>query len=510
MTPVTDGTAPKPAGWRQRPLKQRLKLPPEPMPEQAASDRIRNVGEVALGFTAEQAVREAERCLQCMRPRCIEGCPVGIDIPRFIAQVADGEFAAAVATIHEKNLLPAICGRVCPQEEQCQVSCSVTKALGSPERSVAIGRLERFAADWEAAQDTREGKVECPTTGRRVAVVGSGPAGLTVAGDLARLGHAVTIFEALHRPGGVLAYGIPEFRLPKAIVGREVAALARLGVELRYDFVVGKTRGLEDLLADGYGAVFVGTGAGLPKFLGIPGESLCGVYSANEYLTRANLMRAFEFPFADTPLARSPRVAVLGGGNVAMDSARMALRVGCESVSIVYRRSEREMPARLEEVHHAKQEGIVFELLQAPTRILGDERGWVTGLEVRRMELGGADASGRRRPEPIPGSERILDVDAVIVAIGNEPNPLVARATPELRTTRAGNLVVDPGTQRTSLRGVFAGGDIVLGAATVILAMGEGRRAAQAIAKYLKDGDWTGAPEPMNAREERGTTPAAR
>jgi len=478
------------------------------MPEQDAGVRIHNVREVALGFTPDQAVREAERCLQCMRPRCIEGCPVGIAIPRFIAQIADGAFAAAAATIREKNLLPAICGRVCPQEEQCQVLCSVTKALGSPERSVAIGRLERFVADWEAGHDAAE-TVRRPASGRRVAVVGSGPAGLTVAGDLARMGHGVTVFEALHRPGGVLAYGIPEFRLPKAIVAREVAALERLGVEMSYDFVVGKTEGLSELLDNGYDAVFVGTGAGLPKFTGIPGESLCGVYSANEYLTRANLMRAFEFPVSDTPLARSPRVAVLGGGNVAMDSARMALRVGCERVAIVYRRSEREMPARLEEVHHAKQEGIVFELLQAPTRILGDERGWVRGLEVRRMALGEPDASGRRRPEPIPGSERVLNVDSVIVAIGNEPNPLVSRATPELRTTRAGNLVVDATTQRTSMKGVFAGGDIVLGAATVILAMGEGRRAAKAIARYLEDGDWTGAPEPVDARAGRGNNPDA-
>jgi glutamate synthase (NADPH/NADH) small chain len=424
---------------------------------------------------------------------------VGIEIPRFIAQVADGDFASAAATVREKNLLPAICGRVCPQEEQCQLLCSVTKALGSVEKSVGIGRLERFVADWEAAHGSGAGPRRPAPSGKRVAVVGAGPAGLTVAGDLARLGHQVTVLEALHRPGGVLAYGIPEFRLPKAIVAREVAALERLGVEFRYDFVVGKTQGVGELLAGAYHAVFIGTGAGLPRFLGVPGENLCGVYSANEYLTRANLMRAFEFPLADTPLARSRHVAVLGGGNVAMDSARMALRLGAERVSIVYRRSEREMPARLEEVHHAKQEGIVFELLQAPTRVLGDGRAWVCGLEVRRMALGEPDASGRRRPEPIPGSERVLEVDTVIVAIGNEPNPLVPRATRQLRVTRAGNIVVDAATQRTSLPGVFAGGDIVLGAATVILAMGEGRRAARAIAKYLEDGDWTGAPEPLGA-----------
>jgi glutamate synthase (NADPH/NADH) small chain len=484
------------SAWRDRSLKERLKLPSQPMPEQEASTRIHNTCEVALGFTPEQAMREAERCLQCARPRCVEGCPVGIEIPRFITQVADGDFAGAAATVRERNLLPAICGRVCPQEEQCQLLCSVTKALGSVEKSVAIGRLERFVADWEAGQEAVPLATRRAATGKRVAVVGSGPAGLTVAGDLARLGHSVTVFEALHRPGGVLAYGIPEFRLPKAIVAREVAALERLGVQFRYDFVVGKTRGIRDLLDDGYQAVFVGTGAGFPRFLGVPGENLCGVYSANEYLTRANLMRAFEFPLADTPLGRSRRVAVLGGGNVAMDAARMALRVGAETVSIVYRRSEREMPARLEEVHHARQEGVAFELLQAPTRVLGDEHGWVSGLEVRRMALGEPDASGRRRPEPIAGSERVLEVDTAIVAIGNEPNPLVPRATRQLRVTRAGNVVVDPATQRTSLRGVFAGGDIVLGAATVILAMGEGRRAAQAIARYLEDGDWTGAPEP--------------
>lgn len=484
------------SAWRERLLKERLKLPPQPMPEQPASARVCNSSEVALGFSPEQAVREAERCLQCARPRCVEGCPVGVAIPRFIAQVADGDFAGAAATVKDRNLLPAICGRVCPQEEQCQLLCSVTKALGSVERSVAIGRLERFVADWDAEHQPLTAAIPPAPTGKHVAVVGSGPAGLTAAGDLARLGHAVTVFEALHRPGGVLAYGIPEFRLPKAIVAREVAALERIGVEFRYDFVVGKTRGVRELLADGFDAVFIGTGAGLPRFLDIPGESLCGVYSANEYLTRANLMRALEFPQADTPLAPSRRVVVLGGGNVAMDAARTALRAGAETVSIVYRRSQREMPARLEEVEHARQEGVVLELLQAPTRILADGRGWVAGLEVRRMALGEPDASGRRRPEPIPGSERIVEADSVIVAIGNEPNPLVSRATRQLRVTRAGNIVVDPATQRTSLEGAFAGGDVVLGAATVILAMGEGRRAAQAIAKYLTDGDWSGAPEP--------------
>jgi glutamate synthase (NADPH/NADH) small chain len=345
-------------------------------------------------------------------------------------------------------------------------------------------------ADWERDAGAAEVEVLPPATGKRVAVVGAGPAGLTAAGDLARQGHAVTVFEALHRPGGVLAYGIPEFRLPKEIVGREVEGLERLGVRFRYNYVVGKTRGLSELFDDGFHAVFVGTGAGLPKFLGIPGENFCGVYSANEYLTRANLMRAFEPLRSDTPLAKSRRVAVLGGGNVAMDAARVALRCGAEQVSVVYRRSEAEMPARREEVHHAREEGVVFEMLQAPTRILGDVEDWVAGLGVERMELGSPDESGRRRPVRVPGSERILLVDTVIVAIGNEANPLVPRATPGLRTRKGGNVVVAPGTQRTSMKGVFAGGDIVLGAATVILAMAEGRRAAGEIARYLEDGEW--------------------
>jgi glutamate synthase (NADPH/NADH) small chain len=491
------------SGWRQRTLKERLKLPSPPMPEQDAGERVGNMREVALGYTPEQAVREAERCLQCAKPRCIEGCPLRIDIPRFIGLVADGDFAGAAAVVRKRNLLAAICGRVCPQEEQCQLVCSVTKALKSVEKSVAIGRLERFVADWSRERGTGEAEALPPPTGKRVAVVGSGPAGLTAAGDLVRQGHAVTVFEALHRPGGVLAYGIPEFRLPKETISREVLGLEKLGVEFRYNYVVGKTRGLSELLEQGYDAVFVGTGAGLPRFLGIPGENLCGVYSANEYLTRANLMRAYEWPRSDTPLARSRRVAVLGGGNVAMDAARVARRGGAAAVVVVYRRSEKEMPARIEEVQHAKEEGIVFELLQAPTRILGDVEDWVAGLELQRMELGEADESGRRRPVPVPGSARLLLVDTVIVAIGNEPNPLVGRATPGLRTARGGNVVVDPTTQRTSMKGVFAGGDIVLGAATVILAMAEGRRAAKGIAKYLEDGDWSGAPEPVTGSRNR-------
>ncbi len=492
--------------WRERKLKDRLKLEPQPMPERPAALRVHDMSEVALGFTPDQAIAEAQRCLQCERPKCIAGCPVGIDIPRFIAAVADGDFGAAAATVREKNLLPAICGRVCPQEEQCQLVCSVTKALKSVEKSVAIGRLERFVADWECEHGGTSAAQPPPASGKRVAVVGSGPAGLTVAGDLAQLGHAVTVFEALHRPGGVLVYGIPEFRLPKHTVYREVENLERLGVQFRYNYVVGKLRGVAGLLEE-YDAVFLGTGAGLPTFLDVPGESLCGVYSANEYLTRANLMRAFDVAAADTPLARSRRVAVVGGGNVAMDSARVALRAGAASVSIVYRRSEREMPARLEEVHHARQEGIVFELLQSPLRILGDPQGFVCGLEVQQMALGEPDASGRRRPIPVPRSERVLPVDTVIIAVGNSPNPLVSRTTPSLRTSRWGNIVVDPATQATSMQGVFAGGDIVLGSATVILAMGEGRRAAHAIAKYLQDGDWSGAPEPASGAPAPAASP---
>ncbi|MEW6368145.1 MAG: NADPH-dependent glutamate synthase [Acidobacteriota bacterium] len=464
------------------------------MTEQPAEERIHNMKEVPLGFTPDQAILEAQRCLQCDKAKCISGCPVGIDIPKFIEQVADGDFKGAARTLKDKNLLPAICGRVCPQEEQCQVVCAVTKALKGCEKSVGIGKLERFVADWERENQMFEYPEIPPSTGKKIGIVGSGPAGLTVAGDLIRKGHAVTVFEALHRPGGVLVYGIPEFRLPKEIVYKEVEYLRKLGVEFKYNFVVGKTRTIEELFRDGYDAMFVGSGAGLPKFMNIPGENLCGVYSANEYLTRSNLMRAFEFPKSDTPLKNSDRVAVIGGGNVAMDSARTAKRLGASTVYIVYRRSEKEMPARIEEVHHAKEEGIIFHLLQNPTRILGNGEGWVTGMEIQKMELGEPDSSGRRRPIPVKGSEFVLDVDTAIVAIGNDPNPLIPQTTAGIRTTKWGNIVVDPQTQRTSMKGVFAGGDIVLGAATVILAMGEGRRAAQAIAKYLEDGDWTGAP----------------
>ncbi|MBC7186073.1 MAG: NADPH-dependent glutamate synthase [Calditrichaeota bacterium] len=469
--------------------KQRLQIPPQRMPEQDPKERIKNQREVPLGFTPEQAIREAQRCLQCKTRPCVAGCPVEIDIPGFIRLIEQGEFVAAARRIKEKNVLPAVCGRVCPQEEQCQKECTLTKSHKDVKMSVGIGKLERFVADWER----EHGAVELPTlppkTGKRVAVVGSGPAGLTVAGDLILRGHEVTIFEALHKPGGVLVYGIPEFRLPKAIVEAEVDYLTRLGVTLRTNFVVGKTRSLDELLQE-YDAVFVGTGAGLPNFMRIPGENLLGVYSANEYLTRANLMRAYDFPEADTPIFPFKRVATIGGGNVAMDAARTALRLGAERSIIVYRRSEKEMPARLEEIEHAKEEGVEFHLLMAPVRVLGDERGWVKGLEVIKMELGEPDESGRRRPVPVPGSEFIMEVDAVIVAIGNSPNPLIPQTTPDIAVTKWGGIIIDEHTGKTSKRGVFAGGDIVLGAATVILAMGQGRRAANAMHEYLMTGNW--------------------
>ncbi len=470
-------------------------LPRQPMPEQPPAERIRNFREVPHGYTPLQAVAEARRCMQCRKAACsvgrlnretgaVEGgCPVEIDIPAFISLIAKGDFMGAARKIKEKNLLPAICGRVCPQEEQCELFCTVG-VKGEP---IAIGRLERFAADWERGS----GQVELPAvaapTGHRVAVVGSGPAGLTVAGDLIRLGHAVTVFEALHRGGGVLVYGIPEFRLPKEIVRREIQFLERLGVKFEYNSIIGKLDTIDELLSEGgYDAVFVGSGAGAPMFLGIDGENLNGVYSANEYLTRSNLMKAFDGDY-DTPVARSRQVAVVGGGNVAMDAARTALRLGAEKVSIVYRRSRTEMPARNEEIHHAEQEGIEFRLLCNPVRVLDDGKGWVSGLECLRMELGEPDESGRRRPVPVEGSEFVVPADTLVVAIGNVPNPLIPQSTPDLKLGRRGTVSADPATGATSKTGVFAGGDIVTGAATVILAMGAGRKAAQAIHKYLAE-----------------------
>lgn len=449
-----------------------------PMREQDPKVRIHNFDEVPYGYTPEEAIAEAERCLQCKRAPCIQGCPVQINIPKFIREIREGDFRAAINTIKETNNLPAICGRVCPQETQCQAMCT----LGKKYEPVAIGRLERFVADWEYENGVEIPPISDPT-GFRVAVVGSGPAGLTCAADLRRLGHEVTIFEALHEPGGVLMYGIPEFRLPKRIVRAEIENLLKMGVELKLNVVVGRTVTIDELFAQGYHAVFVGSGAGLPKFLGIPGENLIGIYSANEFLTRVNLMRAYLFPEYDTPVKVGKVVAVIGGGNVAMDAARTALRLKAERVMVLYRRTEAEMPARREEIHHAKEEGVEFHFLVNPVRFLG-ENGKVSGVECIRMELGEPDESGRRRPVPVPNSNFVIPVDTVIVAIGNDPHPLVPRTTPGLKTTPHGTIVADE-EGRTSREGVFAGGDIVTGAATVISAMGAGKRAARAIHAYL-------------------------
>lgn len=450
------------------------------MPKQPPEIRRHNFNEVALGYTEELAIKEAKRCLQCKKPRCKTGCPVEIDIPDFIACIVKGDFSAGIKKIKEKNCLPAVCGRVCPQETQCESKCILAGKKGE----IAIGRLERFLADWEAAQ----GKIDIPKkakpTGKKVAVVGSGPAGITVAGDLILLGHEVTIFEALHRPGGVLTYGIPEFRLPKAIVAREVEYIKMLGVNVITDFVVGKTRSVDELLEE-FDAVFIGTGAGLPWFMNIPGENLNGVYSANEYLTRMNLMQGYKFPASSTPVRKHTRVAVIGGGNVAMDAARTALRMGAEEVRIIYRRSHAELPARLEESENAEEEGVIFNMLTLPVRYIGDENGWIKEIECIKMELGEPDASGRRRPIEIPNSNFIIPTDAVVCAIGNSPNPLVPSTTPGLETTRHGTLIADPETGKTTKDRVWAGGDIVTGAATVILAMGAGRKAARSIHEYL-------------------------
>jgi glutamate synthase (NADPH) small chain len=462
----------------QQPVK-RLNLNRQDMPKQQPEVRAHNFSEVALGYAIENAQLEARRCLNCRKPQCVAGCPVENDIPAMLQCIAAGDFRAGVQILKRTNCLPAISGRVCPQEEQCEGVCVLNKKAAP----LAVGRLERFLADWEAAQGEAPIPDQLSPTGRKVAIVGSGPAGLTVAGDLALLGHEVTVFEALHEFGGVLVYGIPEFRLPKAIVRREVDYLRRLGVHLVADYVVGKTRSVDSLLEE-YDAVFVGAGAGLPWFLDVPGKNLNGVYSANEYLTRLNLMKAYRFPVTPTPVVLHRRVAVVGGGNVAMDCARTALRLGGES-HIVYRRSKKELPARAEEVENAEEEGVIFDFLTLPTRILDDGRGWVKGLECMRMELGEPDASGRRSPVPLAGSEFIMEVDAVICALGNSPNPLIPAATPDLQTGRKGNIVVDEATGKTSKARVWAGGDVVTGAATVILAMGAGRKAARAIQTYL-------------------------
>jgi len=460
--------------------KDRYAIPAQAMTTQDGVVRRGTMSEVALGYTEMQARLEAMRCLRCANAPCMQGCPVRIRIKDFVAEVAAGRFDHALGIIKENSLLPAVCGRVCPQEVQCQEPCTVGKKFKDVNQSVSIGRLERFVADREQGGGAVP-QIASPT-GKKVAVIGSGPGGIVVAADARRAGHEVTLFEAFHKPGGVMVYGIPEFRLPKAIVQKEIDVLKKMGVKIICNFIVGRTRTIEQMMKeDGFDAVYIGVGAGLPKFMNIEGEHLVGVYSANEYLTRANLMKAYAFgKGADTPIAVSKKVAVLGGGNVAMDSARMAIRLGAEKVYLVYRRSEVEMPARIEEVHHAKEEGVIFCTLQNPKRILGDTAGHVTGMECLRYELGAPDDSGRCRPVEIKGSEFVMEVDTVIVAIGNGANPLIQQTTPTLEFNKWGNIVVDDNC-RTSMKGVYAGGDIVLGAATVILAMGQGRIAAAAI-----------------------------
>jgi glutamate synthase (NADPH) small chain len=452
-----------------------------PMPEQDPAVRKRNFEEVPTGYTPSMAQQEAARCVQCKKPGCVEGCPVGVDIPGFINLITKGDLTAAIRYIWTQNALPAVCGRVCPQEIQCEGKCILSKK-GAP---VAIGNLERFCADYEREHGTGALPPKAEPTGKRIAVVGSGPSGLTVAGDLILKGHSVTVMEAFHKPGGVLVYGIPEFRLPKAIVAQEVHFLERLGAEVRCNNVVGRTVSLDELFEQGYDAVYLGVGAGLPSFMNIPGENLIGILSANEYLTRANLMKAYKFPAVDTPIPLGKNVAVLGAGNVAMDSARTAMRLGAESVRIVYRRSREEMPARSAEIHHAEEEGIEMMLLTNPVRYIGDDRGRLTGMQCLKMELGEPDASGRRRPIPIKGSEFELQTDLVIVAVGSGANPLLTQSTPDLKLNKWGYIQADPETGKTSKKGVWAGGDIVTGAATVILAMGAGRAAANSIHKYL-------------------------
>jgi glutamate synthase (NADPH/NADH) small chain len=460
--------------------------------EQAAEARKTNFTEVALGYSEPEAREEAARCLLCAKPLCVQGCPVGIDIPGFLGLAAEGRFLDAARLLKQANALPAICGRVCPQETQCEIRC----VLGKKGDPVAIGRLERFLADYErerAAQNTADAEAPAAApaspppapSGFQVAVIGSGPAGLTCAGELVKRGHRVVVFEALHKPGGVLVYGIPEFRLPNSIVEYEIEQLRRQGVEIRTDAVIGLTFTLQELFDSGFDAIFIGTGAGLPKFLDIPGENLNGVISANEFLTRINLMEAYRFPDSDTPVYAGERTVVLGAGNTAMDAARSAVRLGATEVTILYRRSRQEMPARKEEIVHAEQEGVRFRFLTAPLRILGNEKGWVRGIESQRMELGEPDESGRRRPVPVPGSEFILECDTVINAVGSGINQLIFRDADALKRTRWGTVVIDEETGATTLPGVFAAGDVAIGAATVILAMGSGKKAARGIHNYL-------------------------
>lgn len=459
--------------------KQRLQIQRQKMPEQNPTDRSANFEEVNLGFTEQLALLEADRCLQCKDPKCVSGCPVGVNIRTFIDLLSKGKIAEAAQSLLCDNALPAVTGRVCPQENQCEAEC----VRGNKGLPVGIGYLERYVADWARKHRDQLPKVEIKSTGKKVAVVGSGPAGLTAAGELAKMGHEVTIYEALHKPGGVLVYGIPEFRLPKAIVAQEVDRLCELGVKIECNVIIGRTYTLPEL-RERFDAIFIANGAGLPVFMNVPGENLKGVYSANEYLTRINLMAAYQFPNSDTPVLKGKRVAVVGGGNVAMDAVRTAKRLGAEAM-IVYRRTADELPARAEEVHHAKDEGVTFHFLTAPVEVVGDDKRWVTGLKCIQMKLGEPDASGRARPEPVPGSEFILPCDTVVVAIGTRANPLLTATCPELKLNRHGNLVVDENGM-TSLPGVFAGGDIVRGAATVILAMGDGKKAAKAIEAYFQ------------------------
>jgi glutamate synthase (NADPH) small chain len=468
-------------GYMEKDKKRKSKITSgrTPQPEQSPEKRRSNFDEVALGYTAELALKEAERCLQCKKPKCVEGCPVHVPIPDFISALRDRNFQKAIEIIKDKNLLPAVCGRVCPQEEQCEKLCS----LGKKNEPVSIGRLERFAADLEHSTCRICLPEMDEPTGKKVAVVGSGPSGLTCAYDLARQGHKVTIYEALHEPGGVLVYGIPEFRLPKKIVAAEIDLLKKMGVEIITNAVIGKLITIDELLEQ-FDACFIGTGAGLPKFMEIEGENLNGVYSANEFLTRANLMKAYTFPESDTPVLKGSRVAVVGGGNVAMDAVRTAVRLGAKKASVVYRRSEAEMPARKEEVHHAKEEGVRFEMLTSPVRILGD-KGWVTGMECIRMELVEPDDSGRRRPVPLKDSDFHIPLDVVIIAVGTGANPLIPRSAGDIAVNKSGYIIADEETARTNRVGLYAGGDIVTGSATVISAMGAGRKAAKAIHEYL-------------------------
>lgn len=460
--------------------KQRLQIPRQIMPAQDAAERAGNFSEVNLGFSEQLAILEATRCLQCKDPRCQKACPVGVNIPKFLDLFAHGKIAEAAQCLLHDNALPAVTGRVCPQEIQCECEC-VRAAKGT---SVGIGYLERYVADWASQHRDQLPQTKATPTGKKVAIVGAGPAGLTAAGELAHLGHDVTIFEALHKPGGVLVYGIPEFRLPKKIVAQEVERLEAAGVKIQCNVVIGRTYTIPEL-REQFAAIFIANGAGLPVFMNVPGENLKGVYSANEYLTRINLMTAYQFPHSDTPVLTGKRVAVVGGGNVAMDAVRTAKRLGAEEAMIVYRRTRKELPARTEEVHHAEEEGVTFHFLTAPTEVVGNAQRWVTGLKCQRMQLGAPDASGRAKPEPVPDSEFILPCDVVVVSVGTKANPLLTRTCPDLKLNKYGNIIADENGM-TSIPGVFAGGDIVRGAATVILAMGDGKKAAQAIHTYLQ------------------------